>query len=259
MTRFWMLTFWAITHYSALFAQEYLPNGSVIKNLKVRTMTQYDCDSTGNNCFVISRKFFDTLGQLYRSEDYINGEVYLVTEYSFSPNNKPDTVFQILSGQERKPVIVYKYDATGNKTEQIQNSLNSEVEIRTFFTYNGAKQLLSEIVKQDNKAISEKRIFYDSSNNVIKTIEKYYPDGAPETTLLLYDRFNRISKIKYSDREEEYVYDDNQNLVKVNYLEPGNRIRETSLLTYSDQLLVSSITFQDKSILFYFKYTYEFK
>ncbi len=57
MTRFWMLTFWAITHHSALFAQEYLPNGSVIKNLKVRTMTQYDCDSTGNNCFVISRKF----------------------------------------------------------------------------------------------------------------------------------------------------------------------------------------------------------
>ncbi len=254
-----MLIFLAITHHSALFAQEYLPKDSVIKKLKVRTMTQYDCDSTGNNCFVISRKYFDTLGRLYRSEDYINGEVYLVTGYSFSPNNKPDTVFQTFTGQERKPVIVYKYDATGNKTQQVQNSINSEVEVRTVFTYNNAKQLLSEIVKQDNKTISEKKFFYDSSNNVIKTIEKYYPDGTPETTLLLYDRFNRISKIKYTDREEEYIYDVNQNWVKVNYLEPGNRIRETSLLTYLDELLVSSITFQDKSVLFYFKYTYEFK
>jgi hypothetical protein len=257
MIKFWILIFLAITHHSALFAQEYLPTDSVIKKLKVRTMTQYDCDSAGNNCF-IAKKYYYTLGQLYRSEDYINGEVYLVTEYSFSQDNKPDTVFQILSGQESKPVIVYKYDATGNKTEQIQNSLNSEVEIRTVFTYSDAKQLLSEIVKQDNKTMSEKKFFYDSSNNVIKTIEKYYPDGEPETTLLFYDRFNRISKIKYSDREEEYFYDVNQNLVKVNYLESGNRIRETSLLTYSGQLLVSSITFQDKGVLFYFKYTYEY-
>jgi hypothetical protein len=258
MTRFWILIFLAITHHSALFAQEFLPNDSIIQKRKVKTITQFDCDSTGNNCFIIDKKYYDTQGHLYRSKDYINSEVYLVTEYSYFKTNKIDTVFQTLSGQERKPVIVYKYDATGNITEQIQNSLNSEVEIRTVFTYSDAKQLLSEIVKQDNKTISEKKFFYDSSNNVIKTIEKYYPDGEPETTLLFYDRFNRISKIKYSSREEEYVYDDSQNLVKIIYHEFDNSIREFSLLTYSDKLLVSSITLQEKIVLSYIKYTYEF-
>ncbi|WP_144884898.1 hypothetical protein [Lacibacter cauensis] len=245
-------------HYATLYAQDFLPDAKVMQNKKVKTVTQFDCDSTGNNCFILNRKYYDKLGQLYLSEDYAQGQVYLTTTYSYFQKDKIDTVFQTVQDQEKRPVVIYVYDAAGNKVEQLQYSLNTEPVLRTVYSYNNAQQVQTEIVKQGQKAISEKKFFYDTSGNVSKTIEKYYPDGLPETILFFYDRLNRCSKIKYSDREEEYFYDNEANLVKINFLEYGTNSREVSLLNYSDQLLISSKTFQHNDVLFYFKYTYEF-
>ncbi|WP_158637399.1 hypothetical protein [Lacibacter cauensis] len=229
-----------------------------MQNKKVKTVTQFDCDSTGNNCFILNRKYYDTLGQLYLSEDYAQGVVYLTTAYSYLKDGRIDTVFQTTPGEEKRPVIVYTYDTAGNKIEQRQYSQGTEPVLRTIYAYNAAKQLQIEVVKEGNKTNSEKKYYYDSSGNVIKTVETYYPDGMKETILLFYDGLNRLAKIKYGSREEEYFYDEHANLVRVAYLEYDTKIKQVSLLSYFGQLLISSVTLHGDDVLFFIKYEYQF-
>ncbi|MFC7773039.1 hypothetical protein [Flavobacterium sp. GCM10027622] len=266
------------------FAQETFSVDAIMKEQKVKTRTQFECDQKGKNCEVIYQDHFDNKGRLTRNIQFSGGKPFMTSFYHYNKFNKADIFYIQFSGEKRYISQIFKFDNNGNITEYQSCFENSDCSTSEKYFYNSNNKLIKKIEFIDGKPNTKYEYFYDKKGNNIKETTQYPANHDELKELNYFDKNNRIIKsISYQNGKPFdstiYSYDTNGNLTFLNwkagyksfysYDRDGNKVKYLSfsqnnqkidhrVMTYKNKLEQTRIHYIGKSIERFFKFNYQF-
>ncbi|MCT4545176.1 MAG: DUF6531 domain-containing protein [Vallitalea sp.] len=161
----------------------------IYENNKIKSIT----DKNGK---VFITNYYDKFGRVIRQIDG-NGEE---TNYNYNIETKENYYHNLKTGEK----IIYQY----NKNYYITKKIFSD---STFEEYNYDSKGNKVLIRNRNGYIT--KFEYNDRNNIIKTIS---PEPFNYETKISYDENNNITKIiKPNGAVENYLYDSNGNLIRV--------------------------------------------
>jgi len=225
---------------------------------RVRCQIMYSCSPDGTDCFILEKKYFNKNGSQQKTEEFILNEVYKTSRYFYNKSGLLDSIVVDFSKNSLQNYSTsFKYNSNGNLIEEKMKALG-EITGQKEFIYNNG-QLISEVHSGDNKKIIEKKYFYDENKNNYKEIVKYFPEKDEEIILKYYNQQNVLVKIVYPGHKEIYFYDNNNKLVKKNFINNIDEIEESEVIAYNNELLASSIIQNaNQEISLYIKFEYDY-
>ena len=229
-------------------------------NSKVKCRTTYSCNAQGKDCFIQEKQYFNPFGNKIKIDEYIFDEVYRSTMFHYNNMNKLDSIsVDFINNKTLNSTTTFLYDQKGNLIEERTNAASKEIHL-TEYIYNQEGQLVLEIHKTNNQTITEKKFFYDESKNRYKEVEKYFSDGSEDVILKYFDENHKEIKVDFGgDAIENYYYDKNQNLIKVNRCNKLGVIESIEELTYNHGLLETSIVKNTANeVGMFYKFEYDF-
>jgi hypothetical protein len=269
------------------FGQTVYTVDTLMKLKNVKTQTQFQCDTKGENCKVLYQHQFDKEGRLIKYIEYSDGKPFLTANYSYNKFNKADTIIRQFSGKEKYISQVFKFDMNGNIIEYLSCFENSGCKTSEKYQYNSDNKIISKIEMRDSKDEVKYTYFYDNKGNNTKITTYYLSSGNQSSELNYFDQNNQqVKSISYfidnkAIDSTEYKYDFKGNLIYLNWMGGlntksiytfdsygneteyrsvafDNQINDHRIMVYKDRLIQTRIHYEGKFIKSFFKFDYEF-
>jgi hypothetical protein len=257
----------------------------LMKEKRVKTKTQYECNNKGEKCKILYQWTYDELGRLIKSVDFSADKPFLTATYTYNKFNKIDSVYRQFTNNSKYLSQVYKFDDKGNKTEYYNCFEKTGCKITEKYEYNQAGLLQKKIEFRDIEKDTETNYKYDNAGNNIEMLITFKNSGTMKNTYFYDDKNNKVTSINYAPNGEKldstkYVYDQNGKLTHLKWMGGlntnnvytydnfGNEIEYKSLalngqlsdhrvMSYNDRLIMTRIHYKNKEINRYFKFEYE--
>lgn len=265
-------------------SQDVIGVDTLMKEKRVKTKTQYECDNKGENCKTLYQWTYDKIGRLIKSVDCIEGKPFSTVTYSYNKFNKIDSVYRQFSNNKKYLSQLTKFDAKGNKVEYYNCYEKTGCTIYKKYEYSQTGQLQKEIEFRNNEKDTETNYKYDKKGNKVEMLVAFKTSSF-KSTYLYDDKNNMVFSYSYSPTGEKidsskFEYDENRKLTHLKWMgglntnsvytydKLGDEIEYRSIafngklsdhrkMSYSDRLIKTRIHFKDNEISRYFKFEYE--
>jgi hypothetical protein len=257
-----------------------------MKVKKVKTSTQYECNTGGKNCKILYQYVYDTKGRLIKRIEFSKSKPFMTFFYSYNKFDKADTVYIQFSGQNKYISQVYKFNNDGNlieyhncyekkgcelneKYEYTNNGLlkkkieyrNEEIDTETDYSYDNSGNNIETIAMFVSSNLPmQQNYFYNHKGELIRSVN-YAPDGTElDSTTYEYDNNGKLTHLSWMgglNTHSTYKYDSEGNEIEYISTAFGGQINDHRIMSYLNGLPITRFHYEKGKIKLYFKFTYE--
>ncbi len=265
-------------------AQDVIGVDPLMKENKVKTKTQFECNDKGEDCKILYQWTYDELGRLIKSVDFSADKPFSTGTYSYNKFNKTDSVHRQFINNKKYLSQLYKFDKNGNLIEYYNCFEKTGCKISKKYEYNQVGLLQKEIEYRDNEKDTETSYKYDKAGNKIEMLVAF-KNSSFKSTYLYDDKNNMIFSFSYSSTGEkidsskyeynrkrqlthlqwmgglntnsEYTYDKFGNEIEYRSIAFNGKLSDHRKMSYNDRLIITRVHYKYDKINRYFKFIYE--
>lgn len=286
MNKFLPILFLWLYNFNLCYSQSKTITDKFIKQNKVNTSTQFECDKYGKDCEPIIQFTYNSSGKIVKSVSFSGKKPSSINYLHLNQFGEVDTVYSQALGQKKYIRELFKYKGAllteeydcykdegcslSKKYEYTKSGLvNKKIEFREgkpdtefIYTYDKIGNNIETHTKFINSKISVKEILnYNKKNKLVKSVS-YGPKGERlDSTTYKYDSSGRLIYLDWIgglDYKNTYKYDKDGNEIEYISMSRSGQVTDYRRMTYSNGLVTTRIHYDGNQIEKYFKFIYTY-